>query len=58
MPQTNVLYAYIGGLIAVILEHIATSYGYTMPADVEAGLPAAIAVAISHIKDMWDSRNK
>ena len=48
LPETNVLFAYIGGLIAAVLLHYAGKFGYTVPPDVALGLPAGITAVIAH----------
>ena len=48
MPQTSVIWAFLGGLITFLLIHVCAMVGYVVPPDIASGLPAAIAVVLAH----------
>lgn len=58
MPATNVIFGFLGGCLAYGLLQAAKHFGYECPPDIADGLPAASALAIAHVWDMYSGDNK
>jgi hypothetical protein len=57
-PANNVIFAFVGGLLATVLLHIAKQYGYVPGEDIASALPAGIALFMAHAWDVYTGDNK
>ena len=56
-PASNVQAATVAAFLSALIEHVCTQYGYAMSPDMEASLPAVIAIVVAHLWDMFTGEN-